>query len=366
MTDDELEYLANYKTDTLYTIPAKNVAGAYATLVGESEQLIGEIDVTSRCKIAISAFYVNNHADFGSIKITKLQFHKRFGWRADGQMTINRFQAAQMKEFVSIISSLDLRDARKTRISLDNIHIGALGALLTSTKGAALVRELATSPELHKDIYAVAAKRSALAEFETNLISKLSELQWQKFFEENSWIFGHGLNYIFLNKVDRRLETQTTGSAFDRPGKKADGLMLTRAEVSQYVLVEIKKNNTNLLRETDYRSGCWGVSDELSNAVTQIQKTVFDFTRNRFQDHLKDNDGNTTGRVVYSVEPRSFLVIGNLSQLAANDDKIACFELYRRNIRAPEILTFDELFQRAKCIVENISKETDSSDNLPT
>ena len=42
-----------------------------------------------------------------------------------------------------------------------------------------------------------------------------------------------------------------------------------------------------------------------------------------------------------------------------NDDKIACFELYRRNIRAPEILTFDELFQRASCIVENISRENE-------
>ena len=60
---------------------------------------------------------------------------------------------------------------------------------------------------------------------------------------------------------------------------------------------------------------------------------------------------------MYAVEPRSFLVIGNLGQVLGNEDKVACFELYRRNIRAPEILTFDELFQRASCIVENISRE---------
>jgi hypothetical protein len=46
-----------------------------------------------------------------------------------------------------------------------------------------------------------------------------------------------------------------------------------------------------------------------------------------------------------------------------NDEKIACFELYRRNIRAPEILTFDELFQRASCIVENITRETPGREN---
>jgi hypothetical protein len=122
--------------------------------------------------------------------------------------------------------------------------------------------------------------------------------------------------------------------------------------------VEIKKSNTDLLQEQEYRSGCWGVSAELSNAVTQTQKTVFEFTHHRFRDHQKDKFGNDIGKTVYSIEPRSFLVIGNLSQILGNDDKIACFELYRRNIKAPEILTFDELFQRASCIVENISRES--------
>jgi hypothetical protein len=340
MTDDELSYLINYKANALYTVPARNGKGAYATLVGDSEHVLGEIDVTSRCKLAVSAFYVQDRADFSTLKITKLQYHQKYGWRKVEHVHVNSFQIAQMKEFVSIISSLDLRDAKRTRISLDDsIHVSALGALLATTKGAALIKELASNPELHQDIYAVAAKRAALAEFQNNLASNLSEPEWQRFFEQNSWIFGHGLNYLFLNKVSRKLETQTTGSAFDRAGKRADGLLGTRAEVSQYVLVEIKRNDTDLLQETDYRSGCWGVSHELSNAVTQAQKTVFDFTRERFRDHLKDQFGNDTGISVYAVEPRSFLVIGNLTQVLGNDDKVACFELYRRNVRTPEILT---------------------------
>jgi hypothetical protein len=363
MTDEDLEYLVNYKPNTLYTVPAKNGQGAYATLVGDGEQFVAAIDVTTRCKLAVSAFYVKDRADFGTLKITKLQFHKKYGWRTDGFVQFNHFQIAQMKEFIAVISSLDLREAQKTRISLDNIHFGALGALLSSTKGAALIKELATSPELHHDIYAVATKRAALAQFETNLESNISETTWQEFFEGNSWIFGHGLNYVFLNKVGEKLESTTTGSAFDRVGKRADGLMLTRAEVSQYVLVEIKKNDTSLLQTKEYRPGCWGVSRELSDAVTQTQKTAFEFTRNRFRDYLKDDLGNDTGRTIYSVDPRTYLIIGNLSELTGNDEKIACFELYRRNIRAPEILTFDELFQRASCIVENITRETPGTEN---
>lgn len=358
MSHEDIEYLSKYKVDHLYTFPAKNAVGAYAALVGDNERFIAEIDVTTRSKIAISAFFVNDQADFGTFKITKLKFHKTYGWQEDGHVHINHFQTAQMREFVSILSALDLRDVGKTRIALDNLHIGALGALLSSTKGAELIRELATSPDLHQDIYAVAAKRSALAEFQVKLSAELSELDWQRFFERNSWIFGHGLNYVFLNKITDKLENQTTGSTFDRAGKRADGLLLTKAEVSQYVLVEIKKNGTELLSRSEYRSGCWGVSDELSNAVTQTQKTVFEFSRDRFREHLKDEYGNDTGQIVYAVEPRSYLIIGNLAQLLGNDDKIACFELYRRNTRAPEILTFDELYQRASCIVDNISRET--------
>jgi len=359
---EDAEYLARYKKNHLYIHPGKT--GAYAAIAGESEEIIGEIDVTSRSKLAISAFYVNDRRDFSTFKITKLQFHARYGWREAAYVQLNHFQLAQMREFLSIVSALDLSDAEKTRVSLDNIHVGALGPLLSSSKGAELLKTLAASPELHRDIYAVAAKRSALAEFETNLRQDcLGEPKWQAFFERNPWIFGHGLNYVFLDKVAAKLEASTTGSSFDRPGKRADGLMRTRAEVSQYVLVEIKKDSTELLQKATYRPGCWSVSEEVSGAVTQTQKTAFEFARDHFRDDMKDEIGKSTGSIVYAIQPRSYLIVGNLAQLKDNDDKIACFELYRRNIRSPEILTFDELFYRAGCIVENISSEVNKGDN---
>jgi len=358
----ELEYLATSKPDRLYINLAKNGAGAYANLVGDNEVVLSEINVTSRSKLAVSAFYVKDKADYDTFKLTKLKYHKTYGWQEDGHIHINKFQLIQMKEFISIISSLDLRKSKKTRIALGDVHLGALGVLLTSSEGPALLKALAASPELHHDIYAVAAKRAALAEFKSHLESTLSEGEWQNFFEQNTWIFGHGLNYVFLNKVSKKLESQTTGTTFDRPGKRVDGLMRTRAEVSQYVLVEIKKNNTDLLRNSVYRSGCRAVSHELSDAVTQIQKTVFEFTQDHFRDNLKDQHGTDTGETAYAVEPRNFLIIGNLAEPSGNDDKVTCFELYRRNIRSPEILTFDEVYYRASCIVENLSKKPDSDD----
>ena len=245
---DDAEYIKNYRNNHLYV---KSGEGRCVRLnCGESEEVIGEIDVTARSKLAVSAFYVNERRDFGSLKIVKLLYRKRYGWQSVEQVLVNHFQIAQIREFLSIISSLDLSDAQKTRISLDNIHLGALGTLLSSSAGAELISKLASSPELHKDVYAVAAKRKALQEFEQKLeLAELSESEWQDFFERNAWIFGHGLNYVFLNKASKTLEARTTGSTFDRPGKRADGLMLTRAEVSQYVLVEIKRNSTESFAE---------------------------------------------------------------------------------------------------------------------
>ena len=60
------------------------------------------------------------------------------------------------------------------------------------------------------------------------------------------------MSYVFLDKVGPKLEARTTGSAFDRPGKTADALMRTRAAISQYVLIEIKKASTDLLKKGTY------------------------------------------------------------------------------------------------------------------
>ncbi|MEO6152940.1 MAG: Shedu immune nuclease family protein [Croceibacterium sp.] len=351
---DDAEYLPNYRTNELYINTAKD--GAFATIVTEGDDtLIGEFSLAPRCKIAVKAFYVRDKADFNSFKIVKLKWTKADGWREDGSVHVNHFQAARMAELVALLSHLNLTEATKARMSLENVNVGDLSALLSSSKGAAVVRELAESPQLHHDIYAVAAKRAAVAEFEGMLGKSLKEAEWQAYFERHPWVFGHGLNYVFLDKVGDKLETRTTGAAHGQAGKTADGLMRTRAEISQYVLIEIKRDATALLQDDKYRSGCWAVSAELSAAVTQAQKTAHDFAHNRFRDPLTDRDGNETGEVVYSIEPRSYLVVGNTTELRYNGDKIACFELYRRNIRSPEILTFDELFERARCIVDNLS-----------
>jgi len=78
----DAEYLAKYLPNKLHIQPTTQ--GTYAKILDESEEtLIGEVNVTTRCKLAISAFYVRDRGQFNTLKITKLKFHARRGWEED-------------------------------------------------------------------------------------------------------------------------------------------------------------------------------------------------------------------------------------------------------------------------------------------
>ncbi|WP_340571847.1 Shedu anti-phage system protein SduA domain-containing protein [Stenotrophomonas sp. G106K1] len=55
--------------------------------------------------------------------------------------------------------------------------------------------------------------------------------------------------------------------------------------------------------------------------------------------------------------PRSVIVCGSLSEFVkefgVNEDQFRSFELYRRHLFSPDVVTFDELYERAKLIVES-------------
>lgn len=187
------------------------------------------------------------------------------------------------------------------------------------------------------------------------------EAVWQKFFEANTWILGYGLNYIFNSPLEgKKLEQVTKGADVFSTGKRVDLLMKTRGIVNSLCFGEIKTHKTPLLKKVvdAYRRECWAVSDELSGGIAQIQKTVQISVSNiRSKTEIKNEQGDLTGENLYLYQPKSFLIIGNLAQFKGehgiNEGKFSSFELFRKNLYNPEILTFDELFERAKHIMKN-------------
>jgi len=155
---------------------------------------------------------------------------------------------------------------------------------------------------------------------------------------------------------DKKLEQVVQGYSISSHGKRVDALMKTKGIISSLCFVEIKTHKTPLLETKPYRSGCWAPSKELTGAVSQVQGTVSSAVDNlKNKVILEDSEGNPTGEEVFNYQPKSYLVIGSLGEFegehGVNIDKYRSFELYRKNTMNPEIITFDELYERAKYIV---------------
>jgi len=105
-----------------------------------------------------------------------------------------------------------------------------------------------------------------------------------------------------------------------------------------------------------------GVEDlaELTGGVAQVQGTVHRATLEvgeRIADRAGDGS-EVPGEFTYLLRPRSFRVIGRLDELVGeaggvHNDRVRSFELFRRHLHEPEIVTFDELLARAEWVVEN-------------
>lgn len=214
-----------------------------------------------------------------------------------------------------------------------------------------------TNPDLVTRLaYArVHTKRSeALLEFEQSLQTEQPEGYWQGFFEKNTWIFGYGLDYRFL----RQMHSQPNyggGDVRGRTGHEGDFLHHTDGNLKFTVLVEIKKPDTPLVSE--YRSGIHKPSSELAGGVSQLQVCCRQW---ELEGAPSQHNREIEASQIYTIVPKGILIAGNLNQLSDTSARNS-FELFRRSLSNPEILTFDELLQRARFIVEHGNSQQDDA-----
>ena len=227
-------------------------------------------------------------------------------------------------------------------------------------------RELIENDPTSTDVIALARRKEAVEYFH-NLLEddaffdaerakvRGPEAVWQRFLEANPWILGIGLSGQLLTSWNAtKLEQVVAGSSITGPGKRTDALLRTSGNIRSLVYAEIKHHMTDLVCAKPYRPGCWAPSEELVGAVTQVQQTL-ELARREIGHALRDRapDGSYTGEETYMLRPRSFLILGALDQLrggggGVHPEQFSSFELYRRNLYEPEIITFDELLARAE------------------
>lgn len=197
------------------------------------------------------------------------------------------------------------------------------------------------------DVDLILGRKEALKQFGQMLHSDNPEPKWQEFFENNDWIFGYGLRYKYLRILQR--EAHVSDTDLSGQGAVIEDYLLADKFTK---LVELKRPDTPLFGKDKYRNGAWQLSDELTNAVSQIlaQKAEWELKSKKAN---YDAEGNLIKQPTY--DPDCILVFGNLNNIEGSDRekevKLRTFELYRRNLRNIEILCYDELYERAKFII---------------
>jgi hypothetical protein len=319
-----------------------------------------------------AAFYEDNRAIRG---LTIQGFTAATDKPNNSSFTLRGEEIGTLIEFLNTIHTMPLDGPGRI-----NVRDNELRKMILSPQQASAILELnedvlaeaLKSRVTKEDLVAVGYRKKQLdtfarlldePQFFADAVSKrktTAEGLWQQFFEKNTWMFGYGLGYLFLSNLDgKKLEQVVQGFTVGEYGKRTDGLLKTRGAISHLCFVEIKTHDTPLLAGgRPYRAGCWSPSSDLSGAVAQVQGTVHSAVVSLGERYVgRDPLGNPTGEEAFNFQPKSYLVVGSLKQFTVpsgvNSDQVRSFELFRRSTTSPEIITFDELYERARFIVNH-------------
>lgn len=182
---------------------------------------------------------------------------------------------------------------------------------------------------------------------------KGEEAIWHHFFKSNEWIIGLNVDIKFIRDL---ISEQRVGN----PNSKGIGSpKVDLLGISYFTtLIELKTSNTKIFnskKTNKSRANTWDFSNDFIEAYSQTlsQRTELSEDKN-----LINNDGKIIDSKKHRIlDPKGVLIIGNRNvefphnRKTENEIKTDCFERIRRDIRNIEIITYDELFERAFHIV---------------
>lgn len=113
------------------------------------------------------------------------------------------------------------------------------------------------------------------------------------------------------------------------------------------VMVEIKTPVKNLLGKK-YRDNAYSVSDELSGGIVQVLNYKEQLLKEYYK--LKDDDSSFN-----AFSPKCVVLVGDLEREMDDPIKIKSLELFRGSLSGVQVITYDELFEKAKDVLALVS-----------
>lgn len=187
------------------------------------------------------------------------------------------------------------------------------------------------------------------------------EVVWHHFLKENEWVVGLNIDIKFIRDLlpEQKVGEENTAG---RGSPKSDFL-----GISYFTsLIELKTSKTDIFKRkksSNSRANTWDFGTPFIEAYSQIlgQKNVLNKNK-----EIIGEDGSIIDTQIYRViDPMAILIIGNRNRefphdrMNENNIKSDTFERFRRDSRNVEIVTFDELFERAFHMVFSEKLERD-------
>ncbi len=364
-TEDDV--IENSKLDHLYNHDFGG--GRYFQVVFSDDK---ETHIQLAPRTLIKVIYVKEKDDIKGLEIVKY-----ISSNEKQRIKFSDFNLQQLKMFLHFINSIDLKGISERRVrlpddtldDLDDLTKRKLMTLLSGKEGSDVVKELLIEGLItNQDIVNTGFRKQQLETFRKLLyedylqkykedigkqITK-DETAWQHFFTKNQWIFGYGLDYRFQGVLQKEFHASGTNAA-GREGVIADYLLGDKRFTT---FVELKLPTTNIFGPSKNRSNAWQLSSKLIDAYSQIleQKASGQLKIEQEKELYNDKGDRITQR---SFDSKTILIIGNWNELENGNDnpeiksiKRKTFELFRRDSRNIDIVTYDELYERAEYIAK--------------
>lgn len=397
MSFDEAATIGNTLIDNLYKNNWSNGKGNYFSLVIEvngdkSVEYSPPFPSKNRIKIKVS-FLKASELEHDEISKVEFLLFKQFttqgisrweniSFSHDNPISFTHFSFEKICQFLEFLTIHDLRSISARRLQLTETNEGPLNSatveiisrLLTKQGGVELVREILENGSItSSDLVNVGYRKAQLVIFEDLLKSDAGvaaycsdnelnptqvEKMWQHFFDKNRWIFGFGLDYRFLGILQKEADLGFANAS--GAGSPIADFLLGAENFT--VIVELKRHDTPLFKAASNRAGSWRLSNELFDSYSQIleQKAAWQVKAELSGQSNADSEGKLIRQ--RTADPKAILVIGSLAKPIGSESdqltKLKTFELFRRDSRNIEIITFDELFERAKFLVSPTAPPT--------
>ncbi|MEQ9219114.1 MAG: Shedu immune nuclease family protein [Cyclobacteriaceae bacterium] len=372
----EEEVIMNSKSNHLYSHDFGD--GRFFQVVHEDED---STTIRFASRTMLKVVYKPSKDDIESLELIKI-----IGKDEKERLLLSKFNFDQLRAFLSFLNEIDLKGISERRLKiineeeeLDNETARKIKTLLAQKGGQEIIESLIKEGIItSRDIVNTGFRKRGLNIFkklldeeeywkkyakEEGINNSSEEKVWQRFLEKNEWIFGYGLDYRFQSILQR--EAHISDTELDGSESVIGDYLMGDKRFTTFV--EIKKPSTPLFGTSKNRSGTWRLSNELIDAQTQILEHKSAGTI-KLEREVYNRDGAKVTQKAY--DSKVILIIGNWKELqdATNDLegklKSKTFELFRRDSRNIDIVTYDELYERAQFIVEgNASHELEDSDD---